>query len=86
MSGLTPGMSPRIFKNNTFTAKKPNAKPSPFAINPNQIGGGLKPKIQIYHQPFSHLNDHPINQAIQKINYIIKLIFKSGKDTQFNLP
>lgn len=40
MSGLTPGLSPRIFKGNTFTAKKPNPKPSPFGINPTQIGGG----------------------------------------------
>ena len=45
MSGLTPGMSPRIFKNSVFAVKKPAAKPSPFAINPNIIGGGLKPKI-----------------------------------------
>jgi hypothetical protein len=45
MSGLTPGMSPRIFKNNSFAVKKTGAKPSPFALNPNQIGGGLKPKI-----------------------------------------
>ena len=43
MSGLTPGISPRIFKGSTFTAKKPTTKLSPFAINP--IGGGLKPKI-----------------------------------------
>ena len=45
MSGLTPGLSPRIFKGNTFTAKKPSTKPSPFAINPHQIGSGQKPKI-----------------------------------------
>ena len=46
----------------------------------NQVAKPM-PKIQINHQPYTHLDDHPINLAIQKINYIIKLIFKPAKDT-----
>lgn len=63
------GLSPRILKaigQSANAAKLGLSKP--------------KPNIVIYHQPLTHLNDHPINQAIAKINYIIKLIFKQGKD------
>ena len=39
------------------------------------------PGIPIYHQPLTHLNSHPINRAIQKINYITRLIFKPAKES-----
>jgi hypothetical protein len=74
---MTPGVSPKIFGSSN---KKAGSQKSPF-ISHNyhkHHHKGEKPKITIYHQPYTNLDQHPINIAIQKINYIIRLIFKPG--------
>lgn len=39
-----------------------------------------KTSIKIHHIDYTHHDNHPVNVAIQKVNSIIKLIFKSQKE------
>ncbi len=61
MNGMTPGVSPKIFGSQQ---KKAGNSKSPFISTHKHHHKGAKPKITIYHQPYTHLDHHPVNVAI----------------------
>lgn len=66
------------------SAKKPKKK-KPAEGGTKPLANSTKCKIKIYHQEdhsLRHIHEHPINKAIQRINYIIRLIFKARDGAQ----
>eukprot|EP00347_Sterkiella_histriomuscorum_P023784 403333401 len=70
-----------ISPNATLKSRLPNLSPRNIVLSLNP-----ETKIKIYHKPSNNHLEHPINAAISKINYIIKLIFKSHKDLSLQIP